>query len=371
MGWIGLCDRIGAEFDFGGLPQLGSKTSAAAYLNRPKTPLATRGTLMLEAEIPHFTVRRRLLDFEGQTRNGAGRSCFEIIIKMHTNAQLEVTLRVDDQSWTRRLNADIREQGHTVRVSYAWDAASRAAVLGLYQPGTGHLDQVLIPAPRPIPWDDLSDLVQGRHSTTIEPGVEFIALSDQFEAMGPMPSITGHTILQTLSGPKPISKVTPQDAIQLEDGRYAQPLRLLRRMLPARGSLAPLRVCAPYFGLKRDFEVSFAAHLLMAGSDVEYLLGSEAVLARAAHLLDGRCVTHGAERTLVPYYQVVFDTVEVMQGPVGIQSMILPTASPNSLTASTTLLADLPDGLAFDHGDLPFPMARRYEMVTLNAARAA
>jgi len=371
MSWVGLSDRHGWQFDFAGLPMAAPAHPRKTIPTLPTTPLATRGTLMLEAEIPHFTTRRRLLDFEGQTRDSSGKSRFEIILQMHTNAELELTLRLDDQTWTKRLRADIREQGHTVRITYAWDAASRAAVLGLYQPGTSHLVQTMLSEPRPIPWQDLSLLIQSQPLPSVSSTVQYIALSKKFEAMGPMPSITGRTVLQTLRGPKPISQITRDDAVLLEDGRYVQPLRVIRRVLPARGSLAPLRVCAPYFGLARDIEVSFAAHLLMAGSDVEYLLGSEAVVARAAHLLDGRSVRPGPERTLIPYYQLVFETVEIMQGPVGLQTMILPMVAQNSLQAATTLLADMPQGHPLAHDHLPFPLARRYEMVTLNAARAA
>ena len=373
MSWVGLCDGRKALFDFGGLPLVEDPKPNRRKLltNRPDAPLATRGTLMLEAEISHFTNRRRLLDFEGKTSNNDGRPRFEIQLCMTADAQLEFSMRLDDQTWSHRLRADISEPGHTMRVTFAWDAASRAGVFGLYQPGTGHLVQTLVPEPRPIPWHDLEALIHQNACPPLASGVEFIALSKMFEPMGPMPSITGKTTVQTLDGPKPISHVTRDDAVLLEDGRYVQPLQVVRRVLPARGSLEPLRVCAPYFGLERDIEVSSAAHLLMAGSDVEYLLGSEAVLARAAHLRDGRSVIHGPLRTLVAYYQLVFETVEVVQAPVGIQTMVLPSASANSLKAATTLLADMPTTQPLAHENLPFPMAQRYEMVTLNAARAA
>jgi hypothetical protein len=65
-------------------------------------------------------------------------------------------------------------------------------------------------------------------------------------------------------------------------------LRAVRRAdLPAQGSFTPVRLRAPFFGAQGDLLVSGPQAILLAGNDVEYLFGTERVLAEARHLVDG------------------------------------------------------------------------------------
>ena len=64
-------------------------------------------------------------------------------------------------------------------------------------------------------------------------------------------------------------------------------LHKLDRVVPARGSLAPVRLRAPYFGLLDDVIVAPEQRLVIDGSEVEYLFNQEAVLVPARHLVNG------------------------------------------------------------------------------------
>lgn len=362
MTWIALCDKRATRVDRSGLVEnQPGQTPAAETKNGV---LATRGTLMFETEVAHFTIPRLLID--ATTSNA-----FRLFCEMTDSGQCGLDMTIGDRNWKHQIQADLTDASQLIRVSYSWDAASRVGVFSIYQPECGFLGQVLVPEPRPIAWRDLEQLFEMNPCRVSGAGLTFMALSDKFEPVGPMPGFLGTTRVETLQGPKPIYALTPQDDIQLKSGEYLKPIKIVKRFLPARGGFLPLRLRANYFGLSDPLDVSASAKLLINGPDVEYLLGAESVVARASHLRDGRSVVPVTAPDVIPYYQVVFETVEVMQGPIGLQSLSLPRAAAGSLQASTTLHVELPDWAKLDHHTLPYRPAHRYEMVTLNASRAA
>ena len=362
MSWVGLADANGAEFDLTGLITR-ARPSAYKLKERPDA-LACRGTIMVEADVAQFTVPRPLIDH----RLGAG---FRLDMAFGTEDMLDFTLTIGEQTWQARLPLLITDTLHPVRITYAWDAAIKAAVLSIYQPRSHHTAQTLLQSPRPIPWAVLRGLVHDAPEMCRSNEVTFVAISRGFEPAGAMPGFGGRTPIATPDGPREVARISAGDTVLTVDGNPVQVLRRVHRLLPARGSFTPFNLRAPYLGLDRDLTLAGETLVQLEGSDVEYLLGIERVLAQVNQLGEGKAAPLRGDRATIVYHQLVLDKVEILEAGVGLGSFNLSASEPDSVSAATTLWADLKGSMPTGHGPEPYPVARPYEIVTLNASRAA
>lgn len=362
MSWVGLADPTGAEFDLAGLSSR-TRSPARALLDRPGA-LACRGTLLIEADIAQFTVPRPLVD------HGLGAS-FGLRIEIGEEDAMAFTLSIGGQEWAHSLPLCITDELQSVKVSYAWDTATRAAVLSVYQPRSQHLAQVLLASPRPIPWPALRSLIHEAPSLCRRNQMTFVALSREFEPAGPMPGLLRNTPILTPFGPRPISELRAGDHVTTHGGGDVPIQATIRRTLPARGGFAPRHLQAPYLGLETDIVLSAESLIEFEGSDVEYLLGTDRVLAFAAQVGEPHLGLRRTQQQTVTYHQLVLDRVEVLESGIGVASMNLGAPRPSRIEAATTLWADVPARLTLDHGEWPLTIGRPYEIVTLASSRAA
>ncbi|MEO0485485.1 MAG: Hint domain-containing protein [Pseudomonadota bacterium] len=360
MTWIGLADVNGAAFDLNGLQggQGGAELLGAAG------GAAQRGTILLEAEIAHYTVPRPLI------QGGLGAS-FQIAIAIGTRDNLDFRLSAGGEDLARTLSLRVTDEPQTLKVSYAWDVASGAAVLSVYQPQSNHLEQVLISSPKALPWAALRSMMHEGTTMCRANQVAFLAISKDFEPAGPMPGLTGELEVSTPLGPRPIRDIAPGDWVLTGDGRASNVLASVSRSVPARGSFTPYLLRAPYLGLERDVVLSAESYVQFHGSDVEYLLGVESVLGHAGQVGEKHGVGGDLAAPVVTYYQLVLPSVEIMEGSASVCSMNFGSAAPDPIARAATLWADVGDRWLLQHGPNPHPVARQYEIVTLNAARAA
>ncbi|MEM9853486.1 MAG: Hint domain-containing protein [Pseudomonadota bacterium] len=363
MSWVGLADRHGAAFDLTGLSNR-PRRHPVKLAERPNA-IAHRGTIMLEANIAQFTVPRALIS------HALGAS-FSLKIAFGTQNKLDFSLSMRDASWEERLPLHISEELQVVRVTFAWDWATRAAVLSVFEPRSQHLAQCLLPSPRAIPWAALRELIHDAPEMCRANDISFVALSRAFEATGAMPGLARRTILQTTNGPRQIGDISAGDLVLAYDGAPRRVLASVKRLMPARGSFMPHDLRAPYLGLERDLVVSGETLVELHGADVEYLLGVERVLAQANQVGNKQAPFSAAEQATICYHQLIFEDVELMDAGVGLASLNLGAALPDGLSGATTLWADLGNACRqTPHPITPYPLARPYEVVTLNAARAA
>ncbi len=366
MSWIALADAHGADFNLLGLSyRIGSpKSTPRAPENHPKFgKLACRGTLLLEAPIARYNMPRTLLDHSSSQGFSLRIACTEA-------DTLSFALEVDGTCWKHSLPLSVTPEAQIVRISFAWDSAIRAGVLSVFQPQTNHLAQVLVSAPRPLPWMVLEDAIHAASAACQKNQLNFVAISRAFEPTGPMPGLGAGTRIATPNGPKSISRLGAGDTVLCTQGVAHRILRRIERTVPARGSFAPQVMRAPFLGLTQNVTVSAESLVALGGPDVEYLLGIEHVLAHVALLKDGRNAHPLSPRGVICYHQLVLETVEMLDAEIGIASFNLGVASPDRMASATTLWADLPHHIP-GHGALPHPVARPYEVATLNAARAA
>ncbi|MEM1237203.1 MAG: Hint domain-containing protein [Pseudomonadota bacterium] len=362
MSWVGLADCDDAEFDLTGLAS--RRRNHASQMPQCLDSLAYRGTIMVEANVAQFTVPRPLINHQ----HGEG---FWLDMAFGTDDTLDFTLTIGDQMWEARLPLVITDMLHPVRITYSWDVATRAAILSVCQPRSYNLEQILLYAPRPIPWAALHGLIQDAPAMCRSNDVTYLAVSRGFEPAGMMPGVEGGTPVATTQGNVEMAKIRAGDTIITKDGRHVPVLGRLQRTLPARGSFTPFNLRAPYLGLKRDVILAGEALVQLEGADVEYLLGCERVLAQVNQLGEGKSSPLRSDHPTVSYHQLVFDGVEILNAGVGICSMNFATQRPNRIAAAATLWADLHGNWPGHHGTEPHPIARPYEIVTINASRAA
>ncbi len=132
-----------------------------------------------------------------------------------------------------------------------------------------------------------------------DPAVLWFGFSRSMDVPRAAPWIGLRTVVETSLGPVAAGNLKAGDVVMTTD-RGPQSLRALHFMeLPARGSFAPILLRAPFYDLRGDVLVSADQRLVVSGSAVEYLFGTEAVLVAAGDVVDGRTALAEDRRTVV------------------------------------------------------------------------
>lgn len=183
-----------------------------------------------------------------------------------------------------------------VRLTLSWDGP----IWGL------QLDTGTAPSPMrvtatgalPVALPDVLALCEGREGTRRHGAVLWFGLTD-----GPPPPekaawIGPNTPIATPTGFRPAQRLQPGEMVLTDAG--TRMLRNVRRLqLPARGHYAPVLLRAPFFGNASDLLVSASQLVMLRGSEVEYQLGEDAVLAEARHLTCSNAALHDDRRAVI------------------------------------------------------------------------
>lgn len=122
-----------------------------------------------------------------------------------------------------------------------------------------------------------------------------------------LPGVESGAMVSTAKGPRPIDTLQPGDELLDSDGT-PHPLRWIEaRPRLSLGRTAPICLRAPYFGLVRDLVVTPQTRLLRTGPVVDYLCGTDAVLAQAADLATGRAVVRDRTKPMRLFYHMMLD----------------------------------------------------------------
>ncbi|QXT40131.1 Hint domain-containing protein [Gymnodinialimonas ceratoperidinii] len=133
------------------------------------------------------------------------------------------------------------------------------------------------------------------------------AVASSAIAANALPGIESGAMVATAEGTRPVDALRPGDRL-LDDTGSAHPLRWIEaRPRLCLGRAAPMCLRAPYFGLVRDLVVTPQTRLLQTGPMVDYLCGTEAVLATAADLATGRAVTRDRSKPMRMFYHMMLD----------------------------------------------------------------
>ena len=268
MGWIGISDQSGGRFALHGLDRQQDGTPPP-----DANALLTRGTLMIETRLSSEGRPQTLVAFS-RSHPWSGGFSIQALPGGGDVRHATLPYRADDRT-------------DTLRLTYSWDAPARWGRLSLERPEMDRVHSIALPPPHPMPLADLRTLLTDPRQRQIDPDVIFVALSNRIEPIGPMPGLTTNVPVCTPSGYMPAGQLKRGHLVDTDEGQIVPVLQTVTRRVPAMGSFRPVRLRAPYFGLRRDIVVSPQQRLVIRGSEVEYLFGCEAVLVPARHLING------------------------------------------------------------------------------------
>lgn len=141
-------------------------------------------------------------------------------------------------------------------------------------------------------------------STTGESAVGFIVVDT-------VPCFVSGTHIRTEHGKVPVEHLQVGQNVMTRDAG-PQPIRWIgKRLLPAEGDMAPVRINAGTFGDHNTLMVSPLHRVLIRNMHADLLFGSSEVLIAARDLIDSRSVCR-VEGGMVEYIHILFDDHQVI-----------------------------------------------------------
>ena len=366
MGWIGLFDAQGGQFDPDGLTSDGMAPDA---LRRaiPEAALVPQGTLLIETRLTPRRGPNPLLIFrlDGQ---------WPLQITLQALPGGGLSLVIANGQDLQHVTVSHAETGRTdlLRLTYAWDAPGQRGFVAVENTESGDLNLQSLRAPRPVPLRDLRALALGEGHLSLSEDVAYLAIADHVDCIGPAPGLYPTTPVETPEGPVAIGRLQRGDIVLTDLGRAVPVLARIDRVVPARGAFAPVLLRAPFFGLWQDIMVSPQQKLLMRGNEVEYLFGHEAVLVPASHLSGASAAGKLRVEGTIRYSQLLLPEHESIEAAGTLaESLHIGRLRRKPRIHAASALADIPAASLPDHGPTLYPVLRAYDAQVLADYRAA
>jgi len=230
-------------------------------------------------------------------------------------------------------------------VTYAWDAPSRSGRLTVSNTSNFMGETVTIKNAPPLLKTDLLEMAL----TVPKTALSFVAISDQHEPIGPMPGIDTLTLIDTPRGQIRAGELKSGDQIETDAGIQTI-LARVHRSFPMAGAFTPIRLHAPFHGLKRHMTVAHHQGFVFGGADVEYAFGGSTV-----HIPAGLLETR---KQPAPEWGLRTFCQFILPKPAGIfahgailASLNIGRIRRNAHDLPLSLLSGLPIALLPEHGD--------------------
>lgn len=365
MTWIAIADREDALFCASGLAHLAGDRAADSVEEDREME---RGSLLMETELSP--------DDRPQLLWGAERG-FEhkmsLTIRALPGAGITLVHTRHGEMLHAALTHDTEARRTAVlRITYSWDRARNWARLVVERPDVARSFQVTLKEPVRMMLSDVREMIKNPAARTMAPDVLFVAVSDRIEPIGPMPGMTGSTPIVTPQGPKPLGELRRGDLVETLSGDIVPVLHVVRRTVPARGLFEPVRLRHPYFGLESDIVVAPGQRLVVGGSRVEYLFGTEQVLVPSAFLIKGSAAVREKGHSLVTYTQVLLPNHEaILAAGIFVESLNIGRIRRKPEILNASLLGQLPRHTLPEHSSAAFPVLGDFEAIVLAEERAA
>ena len=261
--------------------------AAPEHLSRPLPGM----TLCLECVMPPRSPRQALRLWQGQ---GAG------AVALYLTS--EGALRLIHGELDLQTGADFARAGETVLLHYRACARGRDD-FALFRNADRDMQQRLRAA--------IAHPIRAQDAMPRDPrflSICHVAAIAPFGIGSPdLPGLSGDAPVATPDGPRPVSTLTPGDLVITETGT-PQPLQWIEaRPRLSLGRLAPVRLKAPYFGLRADLIVTPQTRIQRTGPTVEYIFGEDAVLVRARDLVGGPAALHDRRAPVRQVYHLMLD----------------------------------------------------------------
>lgn len=364
MAWIGLADHADNRFSKSGL---GCDAGRAPTARMGDDALLVQGSILIETQLASDGRPLQLLSYTG----GPPWNCSLSVQSIPDGGVvLVVGLGGDLLHAVARLEGV--GAGETLRITYSWNAPARWARLALERVGTGHISITDMAAPRPVPLCELRRMMADPVQRRMDRHVKFMAVSTGIEPIGPCPAMTAHVPVATPWGPREVSLLKRGDVITSANGDGVPVLHTLRRVVPARGSFRPIRLRAPYFGLRRDILVAPDQRLVIGGSEVEYMFGRERVLVPARHLVNGVSALYAGGGITIAYHGLILPGCEAVSAAgAPLETMFIGRIRRKPVMLVASLLAGIDRNSLPEHALSTYPVLKPFEAITLAESRAA
>ena len=289
-------------------------------------------------------------------------------LRIWVNANGEVKLELRNGHLVRQiaLTANTSEISKQIRLTFSWCCISNKMLLSTENNDTGSIRQAEINDAVSVPMSLIDELLQNGRAQSVSENISLLAISDQIEPVGFIPSIAGFCPVETPTGYVEIQNIKAGDLVNTVDHGPQAVRWVCSRKVPTRGLFCPIRLRAPYFGLIQDIVIAPEQRLLLENDEVQYLFGEESVLAEARHVAGQKKTNLSIDQENIVLYQLLFDQHEVINvAGSQMESLFVADIANNPELLSTTLLNELPINLIPNHAKLARPLLRSYEAMTL------
>lgn len=365
MKWIALAEPEGGQFDLNGLPE----TSMSTLINHPpECGVLLRGTLLTEANLPDLRSPQVLIGFH----SGSGTDEFTFALQATSSGSLMLVISQGQHVYHATLALTAQARPEALRLTFSWDCNAGWARLAAEAPDTGLTQSITTDAPPAFALHNLHAMATSPSLTVMGKDTPFFAISPDIWALGPGPTIDAAVPIATPEGYRAAETLRSGDKVLSQTKAPQIVLGHIARTVPARGLCRPIRLRAPYFGLKRDIIVSPDQKIIVKGSQVEYLFGRSAALMAARHVQNGIFAVPVTDRTLVRYHQLLLpDHTPLCAAGCAIDSLFIGRLRRAPDRLGESLLSQIPAHHLPEHAQPVHPVLRSYEAVALAMARAA
>ncbi|MBR9762116.1 MAG: hypothetical protein GYB53_00890 [Rhodobacteraceae bacterium] len=363
MGWVAISGPGAGAMAARGAAPAGSLLRAAG-----PAELAGRGTLLIEAELGAVDALTALVDIPVR-HPVSGR------LSLWLGPEGLLTLELVRGGRQRRatLTLPTRDRAEVLRFVFSWDCGTGGARLVVERPERdGAPLAAALADPVALPLEGLSRAVLQPTPEILDARVDFIALSDSIEPIGPMPGLAGGTCVDTPEGRRAVEDLRRGDLVLIRGEGAVPVLAAVRRSLPARGLFRPVQLFAPHHGLSRDVVVGAGQRLVTSGEEVRRLFRAESVLVAARHMIAEGSGIYADSGPLVTLHQLLLPDQQVL-GICGaeMESLHVGRLRRSAALVEASLLAGYQRSRLPQQEGHALPVLRDYEARMLASHRAA
>lgn len=333
----------------------------------PRDTLLARGSIVIETRLSSEERPQTLLSYERQYPWKGG-----ISFRAVPGGAIILVMYQGSEVFHTALQYHHDARADVLRVTFSWDSEARTGQIAVERPESDVIAVQATPPPPPLLLEDIYTLTQRPQLCEQDPDVLFFAVSDVIEPIGPMPSVIGSLPVLTPFGYRSVRDLKCGDTVTTRSNGVVPVLAQISREVPALGSFQPVRIRAPYFGLRRDLLVAPHQRLVIGGTDVEYIFGREAVLISAASLVNGYAAYFAEDVHMVRYHQLLLPGHEpFVTGDTELESLYVGRIRRRREDVAQTLLNNVPASLLPEHARRGLKVLDPFEAITLAEARAA
>ncbi|MEM1351586.1 MAG: Hint domain-containing protein [Pseudomonadota bacterium] len=364
MSWLGLADARARRFSLRGI---GSDRKGERRHPDTDGYVLPRGTLLFETRMMPEARPHVLLGYEHAWPEASSLSFHAV-----PGGGISVVQVTDRDVAHGAVKHVVDTRTQILRVTFSWDTPRNWARLTVERPETHAVTSRSIKGLGPMPLERLRALILGETGTQRDGDVVYVALSDQIEPTGPMPSLSANTMLETADGFRAADQIKRGDLLRTKAGDLVPVLYRVTRTVPSRGDFAPLRLRAPYFGLKEDVVAAAHQRLVIEGSEVEYLFNTDAVLVPARHLVNGFAARAEKAQPTVTYMQFILPRHETINAAgSNFESLYIGRIARHKDRLAASLLAQIEPATLPQHAMPVHKELHWYEAIHLARQRAA